>query len=133
MEFSFKKLEFKGSSFDGIRAIDSNECIGKSIDESIIENTKQAEERKLKARLDLIENCWRMIVGDETPNSKDGFLDIQNNQQTPEGLSNIYTFWYKCKAVLSIQEVISYGVPRYFMHSDTYTLDDYMRTAKKFP
>ncbi len=61
----------------------------------IIEPVKRIAENYLETRNKVIENCWCMIVGNDTPKQEDGWLEIMNGRQTENGIANIYNFMYK--------------------------------------
>ena len=96
--------------------------------------TQQKRERiaenYLETRNKVIENCWRMIVGNDMPKQEDGWLEVMNNRQTENGIANIYNFMYKGERVLTLEEVQGYGANRYFISSKEYTLADYMRAVQ---
>ena len=48
----------------------------------IIEPVKRIAENYLETRNKVIENCWRMIVGNDTPKQEDGWLEVMNGRQT---------------------------------------------------
>lgn len=52
-------------------------------------------ENYLETRNKVIENCWRMIVGNNTPKQEDGWLEVMNDRKTENGIANIYNFMYK--------------------------------------
>lgn len=97
--------------------------------------TQQKRERiaenYLETRNKVIENCWRMIVGNDTPKQEDGWLEVMNDRQTENGIANIYNFMYKGERVMTLEEVQGYGANRYFISSGEYTLADYMRAVQK--
>lgn len=96
--------------------------------------TQQKRERiaenYLETRNKVIENCWRMIVGNDTPKQEDGWLEVMNDRQTENGIANIYNFMYKGERVMTLEEVQGYGANRYFISSGEYTLADYMRAVQ---
>lgn len=98
--------------------------------ERTIAELQRIAENKIKARNRIIENCWRMIVGNDTPKREDGLLEIMEDRKTENGIANIYNFIYKGEATLTLEEVKGYGSNRYFMSSGKYTLEDYMRIAE---
>lgn len=51
----------------------------------IIEPVKRIAENYLETRNKVIENCWRMIVGNDTPKQEDGWLEVMNGRQTDKG------------------------------------------------
>lgn len=61
----------------------------------IIEPVKRIAENYLETRNKVIENCWHMIVGNDTPKQEDGWLEVMNDRQTKNGIANIYNFIYK--------------------------------------
>lgn len=61
----------------------------------IIEPVERIEENYLETRNKVIENCWHMIVGNDTPKQEDGWLEVMNDRQTKNGIANIYNFIYK--------------------------------------
>lgn len=71
----------------------------------IIEPVKRIAENYLETRNKVIENCWRMIVGNDTPKQEDGWLEVMNGRQTENGIANIYNFMYKGKRALTLEEV----------------------------
>lgn len=75
----------------------------------IIEPVKRIAENYLETRNKVIENCWRMIVGNDTPKQEDGWLEVMNGRQTENGIANIYNFMYKGKRALTLEEVQGYG------------------------
>jgi hypothetical protein len=87
-------------------------------------------ENYLETRNKVIENCWCMIVGNDTPKQEDGWLEVMNDRQTENGIANIYNFMYKGEKALTLEEVQGYGANRYFISSGEYTLADYMRTVQ---
>lgn len=87
-------------------------------------------ENYLETRNKVIENCWRMIVGNDTPKQEDGWLEVMNDRQTENGIANIYNFIYKGERVMTLEEVQGYGANRYFISSGEYTLADYMRAVQ---
>ena len=97
----------------------------------IIEPVERIEENYLEARNKVIENCWHMIVGNDTPKQEDGWLEVMNDRQTKNGIANIYNFIYKGEKALTLEEVQGYGANRYFISSGEYTLADYMRAVQK--
>lgn len=97
----------------------------------IIEPVERIEENYLETRNKVIENCWHMIVGNDTPKQEDGWLEVMNDRQTENGIANIYNFMYKGEKALTLEEVQGYGANRYFISSEEYTLADYMRTVQK--
>ena len=44
----------------------------------IIEPVERIEENYLETRNKVIENCWHMIVGNDTPKQEDGWLEVMN-------------------------------------------------------
>ena len=44
----------------------------------IIEPVKRIAENYLETRNKVIENCWCMIVGNDTPKQEDGWLEVMN-------------------------------------------------------
>lgn len=60
----------------------------------IIEPVERIEENYLETRNKVIENCWHMIVGNDTPKQEDGWLEVMNDRQTKNGIANIYNFIY---------------------------------------
>lgn len=96
----------------------------------IIETVKRMAENYLETRNKVIENCWRMIVGSDTPKQEDGWLEVMNDRQTENGIANIYNFMYKGERALTLEEVQGYGANRYFISSGEYTLEDYMRAVQ---
>lgn len=96
----------------------------------IAEPAERITENYLETRNKVIENCWCMIVGNDTPKREDGLLEVMNDRQTENGIANIYNFIYKGKGVLTLEEVQGYGTNRYFISSGEYTLADYMRAAQ---
>lgn len=62
----------------------------------IIEPVKRIAENYLETRNKVIENCWYMIVGNDTPKQEDGWLEVMNDRQTKNGIANIliYTTLY---------------------------------------
>lgn len=87
-------------------------------------------ENYLETRNKVIENCWRMIVGKDTPKQEDGWLEVMNDRKTENGIANIYNFMYKGRKALTLEEVQGYGANRYFISGGEYTLADYMRTVQ---
>jgi hypothetical protein len=87
-------------------------------------------ENYLETRNKVIENCWRMIVGNDTPKQEDGWLEVMNDRKTENGIANIYNFMYKGRKALTLEEVQGYGANRYFISSGEYTLADYMRAVQ---
>ena len=71
----------------------------------IIEPVKRIAENYLETRNKVIENCWCMIVGNDTPKQEDGWLEVMNGRQTENGIANIYNFMYKGKRALTLEEV----------------------------
>ena len=75
--------------------------------------TQQKRERiaenYLETRNKVIENCWRMIVGNDTPKQEDGWLEVMNDRKTENGIANIYNFMYKGRKALTLEEVQGYG------------------------
>lgn len=55
--------------------------------------TQQKRERiaenYLETRNKVIENCWRMIVGNDTPKQEDGWLEVMNDRQTENGIAKV--------------------------------------------
>lgn len=98
--------------------------------ERMIAELQRIAENQIETRNRIIENCWSMIVGNDTPKQEDGWLEVMNNRQTENGIANIYNFIYKGEATLTLEEVKGFGSNRYFMSSRKYTLGDYMRTVK---
>lgn len=96
----------------------------------IIETVERIAENYLETRNKVIENCWRMIVGSDTPKQEDGWLEVMNDRQTENGIANIYSFMYKGERALTLEEVQGYGANRYFISSGEYTLKDYMRAVQ---
>lgn len=96
----------------------------------IIEPVKRIAENYLETRNKVIENCWCMIVGNDTPKQEDGWLEAMNGRQTENGIANIYNFMYKGKRALTLEEVQGCGASRYFISSGEYTLEDYMRAVQ---
>lgn len=96
----------------------------------IIEPVERIEENYLETRNKVIENCWRMIVGNDTPKQEDGWLEVMNDRKTENGIANIYNFMYKGGKALTLEEVQGYGANRYFISSGEYTLADYMRAVQ---
>ena len=96
----------------------------------IIEPVKRIAENYLETRNKVIENCWRMIVGNDTPRQEDGWLEVMNGRQTENRIANIYNFMYKGKRVLTLEEVQGCGASRYFISSGEHTLEDYMRAVQ---
>lgn len=96
----------------------------------IIEPVKRIAENYLETRNKVIENCWRMIVGNDTPKQEDGWLEVMNGRQTENGIANIYNLMYKGKRALTLEEVQGCGASRYFISSGEYTLEDYMRAVQ---
>ena len=97
----------------------------------IIEPVERIEENYLETRNKVIENCWRMIVGNDTPKQEDGWLEVMNDRKTKNGIANIYNFMYKGERALTLEEIQGYGTNRYFISSGEYTLADYMRAVQK--
>lgn len=87
-------------------------------------------ENYLETRNKVVENCWRMIVGNDTPKQEDGWLEVMNDRKTENGIANIYNFMYKGRKALTLEEVQGYGANRYFISSGEYTLADYMRAVQ---
>ena len=56
----------------------------------IAEPVERITENYLETRNKVIENCWRMIVGNDTPKREDGWLEVMNDRQTENGIANIY-------------------------------------------
>lgn len=54
----------------------------------IIEPVKRIAENYLETRNKVIENCWCMIVGNDTPKQEDGWLEVMNGRQTENGIAN---------------------------------------------
>lgn len=96
----------------------------------ITEPVERITENYLETRNKVIENCWHMIVGNDTPKREDGLLEVMNDRRTENGIANIYNFIYKGKGVLTLEEVQGHGTNRYFISSKEYTLADYMRVAQ---
>lgn len=96
----------------------------------IIEPVERIEENYLETRNKVIENCWHMIAGNDTPKQEDGWLEVMNDRQTKNGIANIYNFIYKGEKALTLEEVQGYGANRYFISSKEYTLADYMRAVQ---
>lgn len=46
-------------------------------------------ENYLETRNKVIENCWRMIVGNDTPKQEDGWLEVMNDRQTENGIAKV--------------------------------------------
>ena len=67
----------------------------------IIEPVERIEENYLETRNKVIENCWHMIVGNDTPKQEDGWLEVMNDRQTKNGIANIYNFIYKGEKALT--------------------------------
>lgn len=96
----------------------------------IAEPVERITENYLETRNKVIENCWRMIVGNDTPKREDGWLEVMNDRQTENGIANIYNFIYKGKRTLTLEEAQGCRENRYFISNGEYTLADYMRAAQ---
>lgn len=46
----------------------------------IIEPVERIEENYLETRNKVIENCWHMIVGNDTPKQEDGWLEVMRDK-----------------------------------------------------
>lgn len=85
----------------------------------ILHDVHRYEENTLKTRNRLIEAVWRVIVGNDTPEPKDGQMIKQPYVQTKYGPGSIYNFIYKGKleAVLTEAQRVP-GEFSYFLDSD---------------
>lgn len=55
----------------------------------MIAELQRIAENQIEARNRIIENCWRMIVGNDTPKQEDGLLEIMEDRKTENGIANI--------------------------------------------
>ena len=96
----------------------------------ILHDIHRYEESTLKTRNRLIEAVWRVIVGDDKPESEDGQMIKQQYVQTKYGPGSIYNFVYKGKTEAALTEVQRvHGEFSYFLDSDQKMMGEVMEIA----
>jgi len=72
----------------------------------IIEPVKRIAENYLETRNKVIENCWRMIVGNDTPKQEDGWLEVMNGRRSGKDNWNTAKYvWGLCESGVQRRKV----------------------------